>query len=116
MVQDGGAPFPKDMELLPRPKQEPVGVKKAGSETQIPEKINKQLAKRGWSEDSVKNTRENFIKRMRSVDRKTGEPATAYFKSHNQYVVVNDKTGSVVQVSDLNKPNWKIPDYFKEWK
>ncbi len=39
-----------------------------------------------------------------------GNPATAYFNQDGSYVVRDDVTGELVQVSDrTNPPNW-IPD------
>jgi filamentous hemagglutinin len=36
-------------------------------------------------------------------------PATAYINEDGSYVVRNDQTGEIVQVSDRNNPNWKSP-------
>jgi len=45
---------------------------------------------------------------MTSAGTQNSDPATAYYKNGG-YVVVNDVTGNIVQVSDLNDPNWKAP-------
>lgn len=36
-------------------------------------------------------------------------PATAYINRGGGYVVRNNETGDIVQVSNLNDPNWKSP-------
>ena len=37
------------------------------------------------------------------------DPATGYIAKDGSYVVRNDKTGQIVQVSDRYDPNWKAP-------
>ena len=37
------------------------------------------------------------------------DPATAHYHKDGGYVVRNNNTGDIVQVSDVNDPNWKDP-------
>ncbi|MDF2077301.1 colicin E5-related ribonuclease [Pseudomonas mendocina] len=37
------------------------------------------------------------------------DPATGYIASDGSYVVRNDRTGAIVQVSDKNDKNWVAP-------
>ena len=37
------------------------------------------------------------------------DPATAYYSGRGGYVVRNDRTGDIVQVSDRTDPNWIAP-------
>jgi RHS repeat-associated protein len=37
------------------------------------------------------------------------DPATAYYSREGGYVVRNDRTGDIVQVSDRNDPDWVAP-------
>ena len=37
------------------------------------------------------------------------DPATGYVARDGGYVVRNDRTGQIVQISDKNDPNWKSP-------
>jgi predicted double-glycine peptidase len=37
------------------------------------------------------------------------EPATVYYRNDGHYVVCNDLTGDIVQVSDTHDPNWIDP-------
>ena len=81
-------------------------------------KIDKQLGKRGWDAAGVHDIVNNPDRVMGATDQRhrpdgttQDEPATAYLDSDGNYVVVNDRTGEVVQVSDKNDPNWKIPDF-----
>lgn len=48
------------------------------------------------------------VRRSKNAPRRN-ESATAYIKKDGAYVVRNDKTGDVVQISDKNDPNWKSP-------
>ncbi|MFJ3958069.1 colicin E5-related ribonuclease [Arthrobacter sp. NPDC090010] len=80
-------------------------------------KIEKQLKGRGWTKDSVRDLVNNPSKEIRTRDTrwrpdgsgKNDDPATAYLNKDGGYVVRNDKTADIVQVSDLTDPNWKSP-------
>lgn len=37
----------------------------------------------------------------------TKQPATAYARSDGSYVFINDSTGAIVQLSDINSAGWK---------
>ena len=37
------------------------------------------------------------------------DPATAYIRTDGSYVVRNDITGDIVQVSNRNDPDWQSP-------
>ncbi len=84
--------------------------------TSFGKKISKQLGKRGWTEESIIDLIENS-EETRSVrdTRWTGDgtklddPATAYIDKDGNYVIRNDKTGDVTQVSNKNSPEWKAP-------
>jgi hypothetical protein len=90
----------------------------------IDEKIKKQMTERNWTETEIQETVANPHRTARSIDRTrytdgSGDPATAYFDDDDNYVVVNNDTGQVVQVSDKTDPDWQIPDYFvfeNEWR
>ena len=73
------------------------------------QKILSQLASRGWTQGSVEDTYAQPFATHDVWDFTSGgkEPATAYVQPGGGYVVVNDDSGQVVQVSDLNNPNWK---------
>ena len=79
-------------------------------------KIEKQLGKRGWTKESVNNVTENPNRTVPTTDTRhlpeggrANEPATAYINEDGSYVVRNDRTGDIVQVSNRNDPNWKSP-------
>ena len=86
-------------------------------QVKIEPKIASQMSKRGWTESSIKEVVSNPAKTVKTVDTrfddKTGirlnEPATGYIAKDGSYVVINNKTGNVVQVSDKYDPNWKTP-------
>jgi len=67
-----------------------------------------EVTKRGWTLDSVKKVMERPLKTVEAKNSTNGNRATAYFKSENQYVVVDDVTGDIVQVSNLNDPGWIV--------
>ncbi|HCC5748407.1 MULTISPECIES: colicin E5-related ribonuclease [Gammaproteobacteria] len=84
-------------------------------ELKFDKKIKDQMTGRGWSEQNVKDTVAHGPK-GKSVDKRSpkktppdylgrNDPATVYGKP-GEYVVVNDRTGEVVQVSDKKDPEW----------
>ena len=75
-------------------------------------KIGKQLNNRGWTQERINKVLDNPKEKIPTFDtRNTGtgqnnDPATAYFISNNQYIVINDLTKNIVQVSNLNDLKW----------
>ena len=85
-------------------------------EIKINEKIKNQTEKRGWTEEEIKNTvkkpeQTKQVKDMRfnADGTRNNDTATAYIDRDGNYVIINNKTGDVVQISDKTKPNWKNP-------
>lgn len=81
-------------------------------------KIEKQMGKRGWTNSDIQDALDNYVKKVKTYDTrfkpdgsgmKNNEPATAYYSKDGGYVVRNDSTGDIVQVSDRNDPEWKDP-------
>ena len=86
-------------------------------EIQVGTKIEGQMAKRGWTQESVEELISNPSRTVVTRDTRylpngagrNDAPATAYINRSGGYVVRNDETGDIVQVSNLNDPNWKSP-------
>jgi cell division septation protein DedD len=85
-------------------------------ESQFGSKINKQMPKRGWNEDSVRQTIDRPARTVRTTDArwqpdgsKVSEEATAYINRDGSYVVRNNRTGDIVQISNRNDPGWISP-------
>ena len=83
---------------------------------QVGRKIQKQMAKRGWTtadiEDTLRNPARTVCTRdMRYLPNGTSmnDPATAYLRQDGHYVVRNDRTGDIVQISNRNDPTWETP-------
>lgn len=80
-------------------------------------KITKQMPNRGWSKEDVVNTITKPSKKVKWKDvrwnpetgKKNNEPATAFYNKDGSYVVKNDITGDIVQVSNKTKADWKVP-------
>ena len=78
-----------------------------GSNTKSYTTLNNQMANRGWTKDSVRNTVRNPYTTRRTTNVATGNPATVYYKRNGAYVIVDDITLQVIQVSDTFDPvNW----------
>ena len=69
----------------------------------------KQYTQRGWTEESIKNTIQNSYTTREAVNRTTGNKSTVYYNEDGSYVIKDDITGKIVQISDRNDTNWK-PD------
>jgi hypothetical protein len=92
----------------------------SGEGVVIPDKIADQLGERGWTPESIREVTsgEPAGEAVDNTGGKTGqlgEPASVYGSKEGGYVVVNDQTGEVVQVSDKNDAGWQ-PDPRIEWK
>ncbi|MCP3878214.1 MAG: hypothetical protein GY701_07460, partial [Sulfitobacter sp.] len=74
--------------------------------TSVGPKIRGQLADRGWTDDLIGEVVDSPTFTREVWDLTTDSAATAYARGDNFYVVVNDATGNVIQVSNINKPNW----------
>ena len=85
--------------------------------TYDPKKIGKQMGKRGWTEEAIQETLDNPVRTVKTRDTRwlpgadgpLDDPATAYYASDGSYVVRNDKTGVITQISNKNDTNWIAP-------
>jgi len=79
-------------------------------------KIRGQIKGRGWDGNSVQETLNNPYKTVETTDyrynndgTRMDNPATAYINEDGSYVVRNDNTGDIVQISDKTDLDWKSP-------
>ncbi|MBI4359966.1 MAG: hypothetical protein HY564_02650 [Candidatus Jacksonbacteria bacterium] len=78
-------------------------------ELQYSDKIKGQMSKRGWDQATLEDVVQNPSKTGTAIDRTAGgEPATAYFDKSGNYVVVNNRTNNIVQISNRNTVNWHV--------
>ncbi len=83
----------------------------------IEPKIAGQMGTRGWTSDSIASTVASPARTIVMQDTRfdpiagvrRNDPATAYVNADGSYVVVNNKDGTVVQISNRNNSNWKAP-------
>ncbi len=75
----------------------------------ITPKIAKQMAKRGWTTELVNRTINRPFTTRSATNRATGNAATAYFQKDGSYVVRDNVTNHVIQISNKLDPKW-IPD------
>jgi RHS repeat-associated protein len=85
------------------------GVDIAEDSAVITPKIEGQLDDRGWDTASINDTILNPEATSPAVNKATGVDATAYFNSDGSYLVRDNSTGEIIQISNRNDPNW-IPD------
>jgi hypothetical protein len=74
------------------------------------------MPERGWTKESVEETINNPNRTVETIDNRwrpdgtqINDPATAYINEDGSYVVRNNQTGDIVQVSDLTDPGWRSP-------
>ena len=72
-------------------------------------KISKQLAKRGWSDDLISKVINKPYTTRVATNKATGNKATAFFAKDGSYVVKDDVTREIIQVSNKADINW-VPD------
>jgi hypothetical protein len=75
----------------------------------INSKINGQMGRRGWTTSSINNTIRNPYHTSPSTNLATGNSATAFFNSDGSYVVRDNITFDIIQISNRYDPYW-IPD------
>lgn len=72
-------------------------------------KNSSYLSRRGWTLDSINEVYSNPYTTRTAFDKATGQSATAYYNRAGDYVVVNDITNELVQLSEYGNAAW-IPD------
>ena len=78
----------------------------------IPDNKSRQIPQRGWSLESIKQVVANPAMTRSTLDnihvynRENGNPVTYYYRLDGHYVVIDNLTNQVVQVSDLSDIGW----------
>jgi hypothetical protein len=67
------------------------------------------MGKRGWTEDSINSTVKKPYTTREATNKANGNDGTAFFNKDGTYVVRDNKTGDIIQVSNRNDPGW-LPD------
>ena len=83
-------------------------------------KTEQYVTKRGWTWDSMDDVVKKPYTTREAINKATGNPATAYYNKAGDYVVVDNVTGELVQVSKFGDTGW-IPDAtiknpYKPWE
>lgn len=81
----------------------------SGRQFNIPSDKVGQVARRGWTDSDIADTIENPVLIRTDpniVNRANGNPVTYYYRADGHYVVIDDFTGTVVQVSNTYDPRW----------
>ena len=81
-----------------------------GSSTKSTQKLMNQMNSRGWTEDLIRNTVDNPYTIRTSVNKATGNSATVFYTRQGSYVIVDDVTKAIVQISDNINPSTWVPD------
>ena len=96
--------------------QDNEGLRVEKISTRFEKKIEKQMFKRGWDKNSVNYTIENPNRTVATRDTRWNpdgtrrdDAATTYIREDGHYVVRNDRDGTIVQISNRNKADWKSP-------
>ena len=80
------------------------------SSTKTAQKLSNQMSSRGWTEQLIRDTVDNPFTTRQSINKATGNPATVFYTEQGSYVIADDITNEIVQISDnINPLDW-IPD------
>jgi len=78
--------------------------------------VQGQMSKRGWTETEIEDIINHPVRTVPTRDTRhlpgggrMDDSATGYVRSDGSYVIRNDRTGDIVQVSNRNDPNWRAP-------
>jgi len=85
------------------------GMTQARSSFNYGKKIQQQAGRRGWSDSMIDDTISQPHATSAATNKATGGSATAYFRNDGSYVVRDNASGTIIQVSDRMDPTW-IPD------
>jgi filamentous hemagglutinin len=85
------------------------GIKSGESSFAFGSKLQKQIPKRGWDTATIDDVIAKPHATSKATNKATGAEATAYFNKDGSYVVRDNITHEIIQVSNRNDPNW-IPD------
>jgi hypothetical protein len=77
--------------------------------SQITPKITAQMARRGWTKELIHDVVNNPFAMRIAKNRATGNYATAFFTSEGYYVVKDNVTNEIIQISNRLDPGW-VPD------
>lgn len=80
-----------------------------GSDAKNLSKLKRQMEKRGWTKETVIETVDNPYTTRRSKNLATNNSATAYYDKSGNYVIIDDITKEVVQISERGNMDW-LPD------
>lgn len=86
----------------------------AGSKVKYNVKNDNYVKKRGWSYDQIDDAINRGVKGT-STNMATGNPCSVYLSENGSYVIVDDVTNELVQLSKFGDPTW-IPDPRIIWK
>lgn len=75
------------------------------------------MGKRGWTDASIADALNNPVRTVATRDTRwlpkateaLDDPATAYYYKNGGYVVRNDRTGEITQISNRNDAGWIAP-------
>lgn len=84
-------------------------IKTAESSFGFGSKIIQQMNRRGWDGSSIDDTISNPHATSPAINKTTGGGSTAYFNKDGSYVVRDNASNNIIQISNRNDPNW-IPD------
>lgn len=73
------------------------------------QKIERQMTSRGWDDDLLDRALSDPVHTSAATNKATGGRATAYYVKDGSYVVRDDTTKSIIQVSNRHDPGW-VPD------
>ena len=79
----------------------------------IGSKIAGQMAGRGWTEEAIEAVMNNPSQVGTAINRATGNAATAFFDEGGAYVVKDNVTNEIIQISNKNDLNWIMDSSIK---
>ena len=75
----------------------------------ISQKIARQIERRNWSRAEIDATIQNPFTTRTAINKATSGAATAYYTQAGDYIVVDNLTGEIIQISEKGNSAW-IPD------
>jgi RHS repeat-associated protein len=105
----GSSKLMQEGEALAVSKMSQNGIKQAEASFSVDAKIIKQMESRGWDTTLIDDAIAHPNRVAPAINKATGGEATAYFTAEDAYVVRDNVTKKIIQISDRFDPEW-VPD------
>jgi len=97
----------REMSIL-RMSKNPILQLSKGLYYNISKKIEKQMTRRGWTNSDIRNVLDKPYTTRNALNKANGNPATAFYNANGHYVIRDNLTGRIIQISNKFDYYWQL--------